>query len=930
MKMIMDYRGSRWYKCDLHLHTPASKCFEDKTVTPEQWVHACLNAGLQCVAVTDHNTGEWVDGVKQAAEGTGLTVFPGVEITCDTSKIHLLILFETDKTTEDINDFLIECGISRASFASFEAHSPKTAKDIAMLANEKGGIVIPAHIDEYSGLAYCASKTSLEEFYNLLCIQAVQIVHPEYTNSSLVVKNNKELLSHINHYYGQDRPAIGEDDIKTAYSGVQAAIGMHKRLLTFSDNPMSSTSSKHGVDGIGRMYTWIKMDETPTIEGLRQAFMMPERVANCFDSVQSPYKNPNLWIRKICVNGTTLVDASEPFVVEFSPQLTTIIGGRGSGKSSILRFLRGVFAREEDLMADKELLDDYRKFFQKPDPAGLGVLTDNAIIDVYFVRDGLDYKITYKVSGNEKTIERLDNATGAYVHVEDEAYIDFFQFEEYSQKQIFSIAKQNNSLRNRIDSAIGEVEETKQALEKNIQEFKRLMETKRSLLQYVQNKGRVNTEIADLKSKIELLKKSGIAEIITKQQSFIDQKKEIENYNQYIAVLLEHLFRIIPNYTTIEEFEIEKISELYRAEIKEIMSSYTNAIKVVGDTLVYKETELRRVAEQTGQQLANTALYKDAVMCQEQFEQKKSELERNGVTDMTDFEKYNNLLTLKEKELALIIEKETEYIKLLTQIQEQQRIVAELREKISATRKDFVTRHIENDKIKISIRPYYDQADFVNRFRKIIQKPTGYEAGVGEVIKEVYADNRVVLHLSAFKERLRRIHDNPSEESPYDGWFTKMIRELTPSQLDDIDMLYPEDQIEMRYKGRDGNFKPLTSASAGQKTTAILTFILSSGENPLILDQPEDDLDNRLVYDLIVDRLRQIKEMRQVIIVTHNANIPVNGDAEYVVSLSSDSRYLSIAAKGTVENNKVKEEICEVMEGGIEAFDTRAKKYHLH
>lgn len=131
----------------------------------------------------------------------------------------------------------------------------------------------------------------------------------------------------------------------------------------------------------------------------------------------------------------------------------------------------------------------------------------------------------------------------------------------------------------------------------------------------------------------------------------------------------------------------------------------------------------------------------------------------------------------------------------------------------------------------------------------------------------------------------------------------------------------------MRYKGRDGNFKPLSVASAGQKTTAILTFILSFGDVPLILDQPEDDLDNRLVYDLIVDKMRQIKEKRQVIVVTHNANIPVNGDAEYVVSLSSETHNLKIQAEGTIEDEKVKNEICEVMEGGVEAFQTRAKRY---
>ena len=131
----------------------------------------------------------------------------------------------------------------------------------------------------------------------------------------------------------------------------------------------------------------------------------------------------------------------------------------------------------------------------------------------------------------------------------------------------------------------------------------------------------------------------------------------------------------------------------------------------------------------------------------------------------------------------------------------------------------------------------------------------------------------------------------------------------------------------MEYKSRDGNFRPLAVASAGQKTTAILSFILAFGDTPLILDQPEDDLDNRLVYELIVDKIRQIKEKRQVIIVTHNANIPVNGDAEYVVSMSSDTHNLKIQAEGTVEKAEVKKEICEVMEGGVDAFRTRAQRY---
>ncbi len=93
------------------------------------------------------------------------------------------------------------------------------------------------------------------------------------------------------------------------------------------------------------------------------------------------------------------------------------------------------------------------------------------------------------------------------------------------------------------------------------------------------------------------------------------------------------------------------------------------------------------------------------------------------------------------------------------------------------------------------------------------------------------------------------------------------------------------------------------------------------------MDQPEDDLDNRLVYELIVDRLKQAKEYRQLIIVTHNANIPVNGDAEFILSMNSESKKIKVFCSGTLEQPEIKKEICDVMEGSEQAFDMRARRY---
>ena len=125
-------------------------------------------------------------------------------------------------------------------------------------------------------------------------------------------------------------------------------------------------------------------------------------------------------------------------------------------------------------------------------------------------------------------------------------------------------------------------------------------------------------------------------------------------------------------------------------------------------------------------------------------------------------------------------------------------------------------------------------------------------------------------------------------------------------------------------------FIPLSNASAGQKTTTILTFLLAYGSQPLLLDQPEDDLDNRLVYDLIVARLKVAKSKRQIIVVTHNANIPVNGDSEYIVSMDSETNIIQVNQTGTMDDKSIRQEICDVMEGTKDAFEMRAKKYHFN
>jgi len=170
--------------------------------------------------------------------------------------------------------------------------------------------------------------------------------------------------------------------------------------------------------------------------------------------------------------------------------------------------------------------------------------------------------------------------------------------------------------------------------------------------------------------------------------------------------------------------------------------------------------------------------------------------------------------------------------------------------------------------------------------------------------------------------------DGGSSQLGFDGYFSRIAKTLDDEQWARLETLIPDDNIDVKYKPNgSSHFKSIVSASAGQKTTAVLTFILSQGKLPLLLDQPEDDLDNRLVCDLIVEKIKKIKNHRQIIVITHNANIPVIGDAEYIVSMDSSSRYLKVHSEGMLENKDVKTEICEIMEGGEDAFKLRAERY---
>jgi energy-coupling factor transporter ATP-binding protein EcfA2 len=148
---------------------------------------------------------------------------------------------------------------------------------------------------------------------------------------------------------------------------------------------------------------------------------------------------------------------------------------------------------------------------------------------------------------------------------------------------------------------------------------------------------------------------------------------------------------------------------------------------------------------------------------------------------------------------------------------------------------------------------------------------------------------------------------------------------VDPLELEVVDI---EDQVRIELNvatSAEPLFKDASELSRGQKCTALLPLLLARRDSPLIIDQPEDNLDNHFIYETVVDAVKRLKRQRQMIFITHNANIPVLADADLVIVLNSDGRIGYIEKSGSVDD--CRDEIIDLLEGGKQAFELRRKRY---
>jgi DNA repair exonuclease SbcCD ATPase subunit len=269
--------------------------------------------------------------------------------------------------------------------------------------------------------------------------------------------------------------------------------------------------------------------------------------------------------------------------------------------------------------------------------------------------------------------------------------------------------------------------------------------------------------------------------------------------------------------------------------------------------------------------------------------------------------------------------------------------LVKIRRELTESRRKFLNDVLsENRYVRIQVVPYGARETVEGEFRRLLQREDrGFEKDIGApggegLLGELYRNSNgiedIEQNLANIKNKVRKIaSDQYDAGTVADRRFATHIGKLQPEVIDRLDLWFPEDSLNVQYSstGDGQHFRSIQEGSPGQKTAALLAFLLSYGEEPLILDQPEDDLDNHLIYDLIVTQLREVKCHRQVVVVTHNANIVVNGDAELVVALAARGGETQKECEGSLQERLVRQTICTVMEGGSKAFEQRYRRIAL-
>lgn len=872
--------GARFYRCALQVNPFAyldrhskQSAFTSEDEYNKTIVETCLEIGIEVIAVTDHYRVKHSGSLVCAARNAGLYAFSGFEaVTKDGA--HFLCLFDPDKDNA-LERFIGECGIHDT-----EHPSPTGSLDaIELLESSRkwGAVCIAAHVASDGGLLKKLSGQSRVNVWTSPNLLACALPGPV----SDAPDGIRPILKNRDAQHRRDRlPAI----------------------LNASDVNDPEDLKKEGAS------CFIKMSKV-SVEGFRQAFLDPQSRIRLHSD---PKPEPHAEFLAMTWEGGFLRDTA----VHFNENLNILVGGRGTGKSTMVESIRyalglnplGEEARKAHEGVIRYVLKSGTKvslLVRSHKPSERCYTIERSVPNPPIVRDK---------AGEVLTLSPRDVMPGVEVFGQHEIS-ELTKSPEKLTLLLERFVDQDASLSGRKSRVRLELERSRSRIVDVRREMTRTEERLSALpgLEETQKRFQQAGLEERLKEKSLLIREerlfSNLAERLDQYRSL--QNELAEGLPVDTAFVSGKALKGLPNADILAE--IERILGTLSVRLKSVGEQFGEALAEADRTIAETKarwSERRTAIEETYEKLLRE-LQKSKIDGAEFIQLRQQIEELRPLKDRTE-----NL----KRDLAA---HEAQRRKLLAEWEDIK--ASEYREIETAAKR--VSRKLR-DRVQVRVT----MAGNREPLEQLLREVGGNLAAALDRLR-----SRDQLSLPELAQRCREGKESLMKYFNLPSGAAERIAQADLELFMRIEELElpatTEIELNTAPEGEPPVWQTLQALSTGQKATAVLLLLLLESEAPLVVDQPEDDLDNRFITEGVVPIMRQEKRRRQFVFSTHNANIPVLGDAELILGLvaTGEARegYARIAPEhmGSIDSEPVRELVEEILEGGKDAFEMRRSKY---
>lgn len=882
----MKPNGAKFYKCALQVNSYLynNKYRKGEKFDENQYNQAildtCKNENIQVVGLAEHGDVNSTENLRKLLQENGIIVFPGFEL-CSTEKIHIISLFPDDKDANWLNQMLGSLQGTAFSANQTTDKSCLTYIEIAEKVIEAGGITYAAHVHEENGL---------------LVVNDGSGGHPDiWKNEKLVlaVQINKEKVEDLDQKY---RQIIQNDD--TNYKRIRKVAVIHAKDVEKPEtlkNPMASC--------------YIKMDK-PSIEGLRQAFLDGESRIRLFSQLKEE-KHSRILNLKVSSNFFP-----DDFSLNFNDNLNTLIGGRGTGKSTLLEAIRYGLDIPYQSVEAKRRADE--------------ILTSNfsngkIIIEVFSSR--YNKKFTVERNFGQPQIIKNEDGSLSFLSVKD----ILPEIKMFGQNEIFEFAEKTENHVKLIEQLLPELKDKLPEIQKLLRENRiKLIQTK-EIFDELETKFNREKQLQERLNNLKALgldKKFEEQNIYNKEEAIIKRSdSEFKEIQSLVEELERNISAVDLHYLSADALEdyinAEKLTSLKPAWEKFIseMQKAISIIRTAEKTFVTQSDEIKQQWQKAKEQFEN------------EFQKLINKLPDSGGRKGSDIAREYSQISKELSSMQGLTNQREQNKKLFDElIKKRKELLAALNSEIDE-RFDLIFKKIKslnknalNGKMQLEVKKWGNCKPLKDFLLNI--------EGLGEKKLQWINEQPSTFNILQFVKDIRESNESNFKETYHlTPGVASTLKKLPEGKIWELEEIALTETVTIKLNvGAEENptFKEISELSSGQKCTAILNLLLLNNNDPLIIDQPEDNLDNAFIAENIVKELRIQKESRQFIFSTHNANIPVFGDAEWigVMEIENGECLLKDENIGSIDNKSLRPKIENILEGGKYAFETRRLKYN--